>query len=438
MENHKLFALLLDIEEEIKAVEALQGPKGRRGLKGSPGKDFDFEEHKEEIYNHVLNYLKSDQKFKESLKGSDGKDFDFREHRQEIKEVIDSFRDSLKLSFSDLTEEEKKEIKGERGEPGDRGPRGQRGKPGASFVFEDYKGYFESLVPTFEDLTPDQRDQLKLKFEDLTPTEKGDLKLKFSDLSEEERSSLKLRFDHLTEDEKFSLKGDKGERGSRGQRGKVGPQGEQGEKGDRGDRGLRGLPGPMGVRGLQGLQGEPGEDAPKVIDIELSLDGDRLYFTFYFDDGSQIETDKVQLPEVTQEIHNYFSSAYSGGGNGGGTPSPSERLEQDYVAGETISAMKAVYIDNGEVFLCDNNTDFETATVMGVSLNGASIGGSVKVALSGEIEDSLFTFSSRELLYLGTNGNITNVANTTGFLTFIGKALGNNKIIIEVDDPFIL
>lgn len=118
--------------------------------------------------------------------------------------------------------------------------------------------------------------------------------------------------------------------------------------------------------------------------------------------------------------------------------SPQKRIQQTFVAGENISALRCVQIVNNQVFLCDNNTNFEKAIVSGVALTSALTGNDVIVVLSGEIDDSSFSFSPNELLYLTNNGIISSVANTTGFLTVIGKSLGGNKILVEIDQPIIL
>lgn len=367
MKDPILLALIADIESELERVEKSQGPRGPRGLKGPKGDSFHFENHKYEIYSYVINSLKSDSKFKESLKGTDGKDgkgFDFEEHKDRIKELIVSFRDSLKLSFSDLTEEEKEQLKG------DQGPRGKQGRPGRDFNLEDHKDYFESLVPKFDDLTSDQKDQLRIKFSDLTEAEKKEISLSYSDLSDSEKEELKLKFDDLSEEEKLSLKGDrgprghrgpkgesfvfedhkdffeslvpkfedfteeqiealklkftdlteterqslKGDRGRKGPRGQKGTPGDKGEKGDRGPQGVRGLPGPKGEIGLRGPEGRPGEDAPQIVRVEIKeLLNDRIVFIFYLDDGSSYETNEIELPEGDKEVHNYYSSAGGGG-----------------------------------------------------------------------------------------------------------------------------
>ena len=125
-------------------IEGLRGPRGQRGKPGRDGKDFDFEE-----YRQFFEGLR--------LKFSDLSDLDKME---------------LKLQFSDLTEDDKESIRGPRGRDG------KDGRDGKGFDFEENKAAIEELLPSrdslkllFSDLTDEERDSLKLKFENLTSDE---------------------------------------------------------------------------------------------------------------------------------------------------------------------------------------------------------------------------------------------------------------------------
>lgn len=142
----------------LEQIESLRGPRGRDGRDA----EFVFDEHREKILSLVfeeLQALKPDLKLqfsdlteeeKQSLRGprgqrgKPGKDFDFEEHREFFESLKPKFSefteeekaqlklkfsdlspeeaDSLKLKFSDLTEDDRILL---------RGPRGQRGRQGA-------------------------------------------------------------------------------------------------------------------------------------------------------------------------------------------------------------------------------------------------------------------------------------------------------------------
>lgn len=305
----KEFALkFTDLSAE--QINSLRGPKGRDGKDGENGKDFSVEDHVELFKNLAQQFSLKFEDFTneqiESLRGpkgrdgSDGESFNFSKHEEEIKSIISetvkNSYDSLKLTFSDLTEKDVEAL---------RGPRGREGKDGKDFNFEDHKEFFLSLKPKFSDFTAEERNSLKLYFKDLTPEERSHLKLTFSDLTAEDRLSIK------------------GARGPRGQRGASGEKGDRGIQGEKGERGIRGLPGVKGERGLSGpsgkdgRDGEDGKDAPYITDIRVDqYKSDEAEFIFELSNGKVITTNPVKLPRP-----NVFISGgghRGGGGSGGG------------------------------------------------------------------------------------------------------------------------
>ncbi len=290
-------------------IASLKGPRGERGR---DGRDFIFDDHVDQIREWVKEYslkyedLTDEQKLElkgsPGKDGSDGKDFIFAEHEDwiasTIVEQVWGMKDGLKLTFSDLTPDEKLEL---------RGPRGQRGRDGKPFVFEDHLEFFQSL---------------KLKFADLSAEEISQITLKFSQLSDEEKNSLKLKFADLSEDDKLELKG------PRGQRGKPGIQGEKGDKGNAGLQGVRGLPGPMGIRGIPGLHGIDGQnglDAPRVIEVNIEQNDNSFVLIFRYSDGTEIRSDNIEKPSNIKETW-----VVGGGVVGGG-----KKMEQDTFIDET-------------------------------------------------------------------------------------------------------
>ena len=113
-------------------------------------------------------------------------------------------------------------------------------------------------------------------------------------------------------------------------------------------------------------------------------------------------------------------------------------LCRNYTAAETISAVKAVYVSGSEeVSRADKGTKPE-ATVIGISKHAANATEDIEVVTYGELQDSSFTYTAGESIYLDSSGNLTTTAPTVGFLTKIGTALGNNKIFIDIQEPIEL
>ena len=385
MESKVLIALIDSlVDEAVSKLVITQGEKGPRGLRGKDGNDFNLLDHADVIRSFVIENIPEIKLTEEQIlslkgergeKGKDGKnglDFDFVSHQDQIDSIIknhiDELAPSFKLKFSDLSNEEKLELKGDKGEDGKdgkdflleeaketiekevsktvenflpnlklkfedltqeeqekiRGPRGQRGKPGRDFSLEESKEVIESAVAdSVMALAPD----LKLKFDDLTDSEKDSLKLKFSELTDDERHSLK---------------------GARGQRGKQGIQGEKGTTGDIGPIGPTGKIGPMGPMGIPGVQGVmgprgkdgvDGKDAPIITDVKVDQDFKTKDFSLIFEmsDGSEVESDKIELPKGDTVFY-YPTGVSSGGGSGGtgtqGPPGPAGPAGPQGIQGE--------------------------------------------------------------------------------------------------------
>lgn len=329
MTNPALVALLAKLVDEklSELPRPIAGPRGFRGEPGTPGKDFNFSEHEEQIKSWVKDFsLKFEDLSEEEIEllrgprgergesgrdgkdGRDGRNFSFSENEPEIKNIIElavqSMSESLKMKFSDLDEDEINQL---------RGPRGRDGRPGRDFVFEDHEEFFKSLKPKFSDFTEKEIENLRLKFSDLSDSEKETLKLRFEDLSFEDRMSLK---------------------GVRGQRGRQGRQGDKGEKGDKGDpgrdglsiRGLPGMTGPRGFPGVKGEQGNDGQDAPYVIGIDVKQEKNYITFIFKYSDGNEIRTNRVTLPQSN-------NITYISNGGGGSSNNSSSDVEPELPSG---------------------------------------------------------------------------------------------------------
>ena len=141
---------------------------------------------------------------------------------------------------------------------------------------------------------------------------------------------------------------------------------------------------------------------------------------------NDLERGKFRIDPVTGEV--CVAVCIESGATGDGDC-------ETYTAGENISAVKPVYISGTEeVSQADSDTKPE-ACVIGITKHAVSSGADVEVILSGELQDSSFTFTSGESIYLDENGNLTTTPPVTGFLTKIGKGLGNNKILINIEEP---
>lgn len=113
-------------------------------------------------------------------------------------------------------------------------------------------------------------------------------------------------------------------------------------------------------------------------------------------------------------------------------------LKIDALAGEIISATKLVYmVSDGICGLADRSV-VDKKDAIGIALNSSVVNGKVSILLFGRFTDTFFNYPVNTSLYLDINGNITDIAPTTGYSVLIGKGLGTGAIFIDIERPIIL
>lgn len=113
-------------------------------------------------------------------------------------------------------------------------------------------------------------------------------------------------------------------------------------------------------------------------------------------------------------------------------------LKVSLTADETISALKMIYQSSPTNGGLGSGQDNLKKDVVGMSVTAALAGASFEVLLFGRVEDSFFNYPVNTSLYLDINGNITDIAPTTGYSVLIGKGLGTGAIFIDIERPIIL
>jgi len=107
---------------------------------------------------------------------------------------------------------------------------------------------------------------------------------------------------------------------------------------------------------------------------------------------------------------------------------------EDILRGDFVSSTSV-----GHVGLSTQDGTLEEALVLGMALNDALTLADVEVEILGVISDPLFSpFSPQEILFLDTDGAVTNTRPTTGKLVIVGRALGDDEILIDIQPPVTL
>lgn len=107
------------------------------------------------------------------------------------------------------------------------------------------------------------------------------------------------------------------------------------------------------------------------------------------------------------------------------------------IAGETISAIRAIFLDSGEIFIADQSVEIKS-NVFGISITGSVMGGAVVVKESGELYDSSLSFTIGSPVFLSNSGQLTQTAPVSGFRVLIGYAIATNGLNINIQEPILI
>jgi hypothetical protein len=104
-----------------------------------------------------------------------------------------------------------------------------------------------------------------------------------------------------------------------------------------------------------------------------------------------------------------------------------------------ISGQKVVArVENGLIYA--SNDSLQTINgPLALTLNAAVAGDEVEIIRSGEVTDSSWSWTEDGLIYLGTDGNITQTAPGSGrFQVVLGRALTPTSIVFNPSAPIKL
>lgn len=145
-----------------------------------------------------------------------------------------------------------------------------------------------------------------------------------------------------------------------------------------------------------------------------------------------VRTEDECAVEKLEEVRQAIVDNGSGGGSSGA-------VSQTELAGQTISAVRAVQLNGAQKleYSTNDNTVAEAQT-LGISSHAGVLDDSVDVVTFGPFSDSSITFAVNDCVYLGMNGQLTNVAPTTGILVQLGKMIKPNVLFVDIEAPIIL
>lgn len=125
------------------------------------------------------------------------------------------------------------------------------------------------------------------------------------------------------------------------------------------------------------------------------------------------------------------------GAPGIGIPGPAGGSTVQRTAGETLSALLAVYELGGQVFMLDYRDAGHINLLLGITLTAGGSGQLLNVQRSGIIDDSGWSWTPGRI-WLGADGSLTQIAPANGYDLLIGSATSATRITINLQDPIEL
>lgn len=107
------------------------------------------------------------------------------------------------------------------------------------------------------------------------------------------------------------------------------------------------------------------------------------------------------------------------------------------LAGEAISAKRAIKVFNGSAYLADASISGDEDLVVGITLGAANAGSNVTYQFGSTIQDNSWTWVEGPV-YLGTNGQLTQSLSGLAFMQQIGVALSATELLIDIEQAIIL
>jgi hypothetical protein len=120
-----------------------------------------------------------------------------------------------------------------------------------------------------------------------------------------------------------------------------------------------------------------------------------------------------------------------------GLPGPAGG-ETLYVADEPISALRVVRLSSSGHVRLARPEEAESHSPLGVSLQAAASGGTLSVALQGQVQDNSWAWIPGQSVFLGANGTLTSVQQNLNVAIVVGTASAPTSLMVRIQPPLFL
>ena len=127
-----------------------------------------------------------------------------------------------------------------------------------------------------------------------------------------------------------------------------------------------------------------------------------------------------------------------GGTGPAGPPGPAGGDMLDLPASGAISGHKAICNNGGSAVYADSTDPSTAHTLVGVSYNAAADGDTVSIVTVGPVTEVSWSWTPQQPIYIGTGGNLTQTAPTSGYIRRIGFAETATTVFVQPSQPLFL
>lgn len=105
--------------------------------------------------------------------------------------------------------------------------------------------------------------------------------------------------------------------------------------------------------------------------------------------------------------------------------------------GEAIGGLRGVYASSGVCYYADSSITTQANKLIGISSEAVGVGELLTVQSAGEL-DGFTGLTSGAAVYLQTNGVVSSVIPSTGFIQQVGIALTTTKLLINIQPSLVI
>ena len=111
-----------------------------------------------------------------------------------------------------------------------------------------------------------------------------------------------------------------------------------------------------------------------------------------------------------------------------------KQVFSEIITGEAISALKVLRNDiTNTAFIADSSDTSEQNRIIGISRTAASSGFNIEYIMSGELEDSSWSWDVSKPIFFNTSGTLTQTPPISGISTMVAVPITNKKIKVKID-----